>query len=66
MTVVQNPKRFEIVFALPEEKTRRESIVNIRPTATDQDLYDIGVAITNLINDTLSEVRLASSKSYAA
>jgi len=46
MTVVENPGRLEIVFSLPGDKTRRESIMNIRPTATDQDLYDIGVAGT--------------------
>ena len=66
MTVVQNPGRLEIVFALPGDKTRRESIMNIRPTATDQDLYDIGLAISNLINDTLSDIRLVSTKAYSA
>ena len=66
MTVVQNPGRLEIVFALPGDKTRRESIMNIRPTATDQDLYDIGVAIANLLNDTLSDIRLVSTKAYSA
>ena len=40
--------------------------MNIRPTATDQDLYDIGVAIANLLNDTLSDIRLVSTKAYAA
>ena len=66
MTVVQNPGRLEIVFALPGDKTRRESIMNIRPTATNQDLYDIGLAIANLLNDTLSDVRLVSTKAYVA
>jgi len=66
MTVVQNPGRLEIVFALPGDKTRRESIMNIRPTATDQDLYDIGLAIANLLNDTLSDIRLVSTKAYSA
>ena len=66
MTVVQNPGRLEIVFALPGDKTRRESIMNIRPTATDQDLYDIGLAIANLLNDTLSDIRLVSTKDYSA
>ena len=66
MTVVQNPGRLEIVFSLPADKTRRESIMNIRPTATDQDLYDIGVAIANLLNDTLSDIRLVSTKAYTA
>jgi len=66
MTVVQNPGRLEVIFSLPENKTRRESIMNIRPTANDQDLYDIGVAIANLINDTLSDIRLVSTKAYSA
>ena len=66
MTVVENPGSLQIVFTLPDETTRRESIMNIRPTATDQDLYDIGVAIANLLNDTLSDIRLVSSKTYAA
>ena len=66
MTVVQNPGRLEIIFALPDDRTRRESIMNIRPTATDADLYDIGVAIANLLNDTLSDIRLVSTKAYVA
>ncbi len=66
MTVVENPGSLEIVFTLPGDKTRRESIMNIRPTATDQDLYDIGVAVSNLINDTLSDIRLVSTKVYVA
>ena len=66
MTVVENPGRLEVIFSLPDDKTRRESIMNIRPTATDQDLYDIGVAIANLLNDTLSDIRLVSTKAYAA
>jgi hypothetical protein len=66
MTVVENPGRLEIIFTLPGDKTRRESIMNIRPTAADQDLYDIGNAIANLLNDTLSDIRLVSTKVYAA
>ena len=66
MTVVQNPGRLEIIFSLPENKTRRESIMNIRTTATDQDLYDIGTAIANLLTDTLSGIRLVSVKDYSA
>ena len=66
MTVIQNPGRLDIIFALLDEKTRRESIANVRPTASDQDLYDIAVAIPDLIDDTLSDVKLASSKVYAA
>lgn len=41
MTVVQNPGSLQIVFTFPDTKTRRESIMNIRPAAADQDLYDI-------------------------
>ena len=66
MIVVQNPGRLDIIFALLDEKTRRESISNARLTASDQDLYDIAVAIPDLIDDTLSDVKLASSKVYAA
>ena len=66
MTVAENPGRLEIIFALPGDKTRRESIMNIRPTATNQDLYDIGLAISNLIDNTLSDIRLVSTKAYAA
>ena len=66
MTVVENPGRLEIVFTLPGDKTRRESIMNIRPTAADQDLYDIGLAIANLITDALSDIRRVVTKVYAA
>jgi len=66
MTVVENPGSLEIVFTLPDTKTRMESIRNIRPAALDQDLYDIGLAIANLLNDTLSDVRRVSTKAYAA
>jgi len=66
MTVVENPGSLEIVFTLPDTKTRRESIRNIRPAALDQDLYDIGLAIANLLNDTLSDIRRVSTKVYAA
>ena len=66
MTVVENPGSLEIIFALPENKKRMESIRNIRPTALDQDLYDIGNAIANLLNDTLSDIRRVVTKVYAA
>jgi len=39
MTVVQNAGRCEIIFAVSLDKTRRESITSIRPTATDQELH---------------------------
>jgi len=51
---------------LPDTKTRMESIRNIRPAALDQDLYDIGLAIANLLNDTLSDIRRVVTKVYAA
>ncbi|MGC8979290.1 DUF1659 domain-containing protein [Caldisericum sp.] len=66
MTVVENPGSLEIVFTLPGDKTRRESIRNIRPAALDQDLYDIGLAIANLLTDALSDIRRVSTKAYAA
>ena len=62
MIVVENPGSLEMIFAMPGDKTRRESIMNIRPTAADQDLYDIGLAIANLLNDILSDIRLVSTK----
>ncbi len=65
MTVVESPGRLEIVFSLPDEKTRRESILNIRPTAADSDLYDIAVAIANLVNDPLDSIRRVVTKEYA-
>jgi len=66
MIVVENPGSLGMIFALPGDKTRRESIRNIRPTALDQDLYDIGLAIANLLNDTLSDIRRVVTKVYAA
>ena len=66
MTVLEEPGSLEIIFALPENKKRMESIRNIRPTALDQDLYDIGLTIANLLTDTLSDVRRVSTKVYAA
>ena len=64
MTVVENPGSLEIVLAVGVT-TRRESIRNIRPAA-DQDLYDIGLAIANLITDALSDIRHTITKVYAA
>ena len=66
MTVIENPGSLEIVFTLPDTSTRRESIRNIRPNAADQDLYDIGLAIANLLNDALSDIRRVVTKVYAA
>jgi hypothetical protein len=47
-------------------KLRRESVTGIKPTATDQDLYDIATAIANLLNDTVQEIRRVATKSYSA
>jgi len=66
MTVVENPGSLEIVFTLPDTSTRMESIRNIRPAALDQDLYDIGLAVANLLTDPLSDIKRTMSKSYAA
>ncbi|MGC8721955.1 MAG: DUF1659 domain-containing protein [Caldisericaceae bacterium] len=66
MTVTENPGRLQVIFTVSATQKRTESITNVKPTATDQDLYDIGSAIANLLNDTLSDIRRSSSKSYAA
>ena len=65
MTVIENPGSLRIVLGV-SGATRTESIMNIRPTALDQDLYDIGLAIANLLNDALSDIRRVSTKVYAA
>lgn len=66
MTVVENLGSLEIVLSTGATTTRRESIRNIRPTATDADLYDIAVAIANLINDPLASIRRVVTKEYVA
>jgi len=65
MTVVEKPGSLRIVLGVTGA-TRTESIMHIRPTAADQDLYDIGLAIVNLLTDPLSDIRHTMSKSYAA
>ena len=65
MTVVENPGSLRIVLGVTGA-TRTESIMNIRPTAADQDLYDIGLAIVNLLTDPLFDMKHTMSKSYAA
>ncbi len=62
MTAVENLRRLEIVFPLPDEKTRRANIMNIRPTEADSDLYDITIAIANLINDPLASKSFRNHK----
>jgi len=64
MTVIE--KNGTLVLVLNDgTKLRRESITGIKPTASDQDLYDIANAIANLLNDTVQEIRRVSSKSYS-
>jgi len=65
MTVTENLGSLEIVFTVGS-KTRREIIRNIRTTATDEDLYDIAVAIANLLSDPVANIRRVSTKSYSA
>ena len=65
MTVTENPGILELILAVGAT-TRRESIRNIRPAALDQDLYDIGLAIANLLTDALSDIRHTITKIYAA
>ena len=65
MTVVENPGSLRIVLGVAGA-TRTESIMNIRPIAADQDLYDIGLAVANLLTDPLSDIKRTMSKSYAA
>ena len=65
MTVIENPGSLRIVLGV-SGGTRTESIMHIRPTALDQDLYDIGLAVANLLTDPLSDIKRTMSKSYAA
>jgi len=65
MTVIENPGSLRIVLGV-SGGTRTESIMNIRPAAADQDLYDIGLAVANLLTDPLSDIKRTMSKSYAA
>lgn len=66
MTVTEANGRLEIIFSLPNSTAQMESVSNIKPTATDQDLYDIGNATANFIDDTLSDIRRIARKSYSA
>ena len=65
MTVVEKPGSLRIVLGV-SGATRTESIMNIRPAALDQDLYDIGLAIANLLTDALFDIRHTITKTYAA
>jgi hypothetical protein len=47
-------------------KLRRETVTGIKPTASDQDLYDIANAIADLLNDGVQEIRRVSAKDYSA
>jgi hypothetical protein len=65
MTVIE--KNGNLVLVLNDgTKTRRESITGIKPTASDQDLYDIANAIADLLNDGVQEIRRVSAKDYSA
>lgn len=66
MTALENPGWLELIFFLSGTKTRRGSISNIRPNATDQDLYNIGVALAKLIDDILSDIMHISTTAFAA
>ncbi len=66
MTVTQKNGRLELLFDAGNGKTRRESITGVKPSASDQDIYDIASGIANLISDALQEIRLVSQKSYSA
>jgi len=64
MTVIE--KNGTLVLVLNDgTKLRRESITGIKPTASDQDLYDIANAIANLLNDTVQEIRHTSAETYS-
>jgi hypothetical protein len=64
MTVIEKNGNLELILNTGS-KTRRESVRGIKPTATDQDLYDIASAIANLLNDPLVEIRRVDTKSYS-
>ena len=65
MTVIE--KNGNLVLVLSDgTKTRRESVTGIKPTASDQDLYDIATAIADLLNDTVQDIRRVATKSYSA
>jgi hypothetical protein len=65
MTVIE--KNGNLVLVLNDgTKLRRESVTGIKPTASDQDLYDIATAIANLLNDSVQEIRRVSAKDYSA
>ena len=66
MTVTQQNGRLELQFDAGNGHVRRESITGVKPSATDQDIYDIATGIANLITDALSGIYLRSVKSYTA
>lgn len=65
MTVIEKNGVLELVL-MSNGKTRRESVTGIKPSATDSDLYEIAVGITNLLVDSVSDIRRRITKSYAA
>jgi len=66
MTVTQSNGRLNIRFVVSGDTTRNEGITGIKPTASDQDCYDIANAIANLIDNTLSSIQRSDYKSYSA
>jgi hypothetical protein len=66
MTVTEENGRLELRFDAGNGKVRRESVTGVKPSATDQDVYDVATGIANLISDALEGIYLRSAKSYAA
>ena len=66
MTVTEENGRLELRFDAGNGKVRRESVTGVKPSATDQDVYDVATGIANLISDALEGIYLRSVKSYAA
>jgi hypothetical protein len=66
MTVIEQNGTLSFTFDNGSGGTRRESIRGIKPSATDQDVYDCGTALTGLVSDALVEIRRTVSKTYSA
>ena len=66
MTVTEENGRLELRFDVGNGKVRRESLTGVKPSATDQDVYDVATGIANLISDALEGIYLRSTKSYTA
>ena len=66
MTVTEQDGTLAFSFDNGSGGTRRESVRGIKPSATDQDVYDCGVSLTGLVADALVEMRRTVSKTYSA